>query len=452
MKSGRAGGPFLLRFRGCGEAGVSRGWLETAGLMLMLMLMEQGACGAELEEPSAVGVHRRSAAFASVEGKVIEAQLMRFGAEKVWIRRDGRAFAVPHERLTADSLRDAGELAQRVVVSPDGTTLSDWHQRFNTAAFRQHPAAMAKLDRESLDLNLLSAAIWHATNEARASRGVAALRFSAALRSSALGHAQAMSDGGFFSHDNPGDAAERTMVLRMAAAGVAATAAAENISSMGAAAYSYAAYGAAVVNQWLNSPGHRANLLSGRYRFIGCAAYPCRCPQFHLLAVQNFAAEVPTSADEAAPLWNALAPPPPPPPPGQARLTGGRVTAPGGIPEAVGQAIAAGNVLQTKSYKYGGGRDTLEDSGYDCSGAVSYVLIKAGLLDAPLTSAAFLTYGEPGPGRWITIHAKAGHVFMTICGVRLDTGGRGGRGASGPRWSSQARSAAGWTVRHPTGF
>ena len=176
MKSGRAGGPFLLRFRGCGEAGVSRGWLETAGLMLMLMLMEQGACGAELEEPSAVGVHRRSAAFASVEGKVIEAQLMRFGAEKVWIRRDGRAFAVPHERLTADSLRDAGKLAQRVVVSPDGTTLSDWHQRFNAAAFRQHPAAMAKLDRERLDLNLLSAAIWHATNEARVSRGVAALR------------------------------------------------------------------------------------------------------------------------------------------------------------------------------------------------------------------------------------------------------------------------------------
>ncbi len=113
---------------------------------------------------------------------------------------------------------------------------------------------------------------------------------------------------------------------------------------------------------------------------------------------------------------------PPPPPPCQVRLTGGRVTAPGGIPEAVGQAIAAGHVLQTKSYKYGGGRDTLEDSGYDCSGAVSSVLIKAGLLDAPLTSAAFQTDGEPGPGRWITIHAKAGHVFMTICGVRLDTG------------------------------
>jgi uncharacterized protein YkwD len=423
-----------------------------AALLLLLMVSVCLAEAAELPLPPAAGGHRETAAFTSTEGQVIEAVLLRFDAGSVLIRRGGKDFTVPHSRLNPDSVTEARVLAQRVAVSPDGTTLSAWHQRFNPEAFRLHPAAVAKLDRESLDLNLLSAAIWHATNEARMSRGVPVLRFSAALRSSALGHAQAMSDGGFFSHDNPGDAAERTMVLRMAAAGVAATAAAENISSMGAASYSYAAYGAAVVNQWLNSPGHRANLLSSQYRFIGCAAYPCRCPQFHLLAVQNFAAEVPPSADEAAPLWNALAPPPPPPPPGQARLTGGLVTAPGGIPEAVGQAIAAGNVLQTKSYKYGGGRDTLEDSGYDCSGAVSYVLIKAGLLDAPLTSAAFLTYGEPGPGRWITIHAKAGHVFMTICGVRLDTGGRAGRGASGPRWRSQARSAAGWTVRHPTGF
>ena len=122
------------------------------------------------------------------------------------------------------------------------------------------------------------------------------------------------------------------------------------------------------------------------------------------------------------------------------------------VPYSVQRAIEAGNFLQTKPYKWGGGHGALMDSGYDCSGSVSHVLMQAGLLNSALTSSGFARYGEPGPGKWITIYAGSGHVFMSICGLRLDTGGRGGRGESGPRWCMASRGNAGWTLRHPPGF
>jgi cell wall-associated NlpC family hydrolase len=149
---------------------------------------------------------------------------------------------------------------------------------------------------------------------------------------------------------------------------------------------------------------------------------------------------------------DTVIPPAPVPPGSRVRLVDRLAVAPAGVPSLVLTAVAAGNRLQTKSYKWGGGRASLEDSGYDCSGSVSYVLIKAGLLRSPLTSGAFTRYGAPGPGRWITIYARNGHVFMSICGLRLDTGGRGGRGESGPRWSTSMRGTSGFVMRHPPGL
>jgi hypothetical protein len=134
------------------------------------------------------------------------------------------------------------------------------------------------------------------------------------------------------------------------------------------------------------------------------------------------------------------------------RLEGRLAIAPSGVPSIIRTAIAAGNRLQDKFYKWGGGRSQLEDNGYDCSGSVSYVLIKAGLLRSPLTSGTFMKYGEAGRGQWITIYAKSGHVFMTLCGLRLDTGGHAGKGESGPRWCPNSRDNSGFVMRHPPGF
>lgn len=112
--------------------------------------------------------------------------------------------------------------------------------------------------------------------------------------------------------------------------------------------------------------------------------------------------------------------------------------------------MAAGNRLQRMPYKWGGGHAQLVDSGYDCSGTVSYVLRATGLIDGCLASNEYFNYGEPGPGRWITVYVRRGHVFMTVAGLRLDTGGPGGR--SGPRWKPETRQAEGYVMRHPAGF
>ena len=138
-----------------------------------------------------------------------------------------------------------------------------------------------------------------------------------------------------------------------------------------------------------------------------------------------------------------------------ARTTGinfnGRFASAPGTPAQVQYVVDAANRIQSHPYRRGGGHARVDDSAYDCSGSVSHCLIKAGLLRAPLPSTGFASYGLPGPGRFITIFVKPGeHVFMTVCGLRMDTGG--GRQEEGPRWRAKPRSTAGFSMRHPAGF
>ncbi len=133
-----------------------------------------------------------------------------------------------------------------------------------------------------------------------------------------------------------------------------------------------------------------------------------------------------------------------------AMLKGGMAYAPRSAPSAVKRAIAAGNRLQGMPYKWGGGHAKHDDYGYDCSGTVSYVLREAGLMNGCMHSREYFGYGKKGEGKWITIYVRKGHVFMTIAGLRLDTGGPGGR--SGPRWKPQTRNGAGHVMRHPAGL
>jgi cell wall-associated NlpC family hydrolase len=122
---------------------------------------------------------------------------------------------------------------------------------------------------------------------------------------------------------------------------------------------------------------------------------------------------------------------------------------PASAPQAVKEAIWAGNRIQDKPYKWGGGHGRWKDSGYDCSGTVSYVLHKAGLLNTPLVSGAFARWGKGGKGRWISIYAHGGHAYVILAGLRLDTSGNGERG---PRWREEPRSPRGFAVRHPRGL
>ena len=119
-------------------------------------------------------------------------------------------------------------------------------------------------------------------------------------------------------------------------------------------------------------------------------------------------------------------------------------------PLVVRRVIAAGDRIATMPYRYGGGHGNFDDSGYDCSGSVSYALHGGGLLDLALASGGFMSWGEPGPGRWITIYASPGHMFMVVAGRRFDTSGRS---QTGSRWQADTRGAgAGYAVRHPAGL
>jgi len=120
-----------------------------------------------------------------------------------------------------------------------------------------------------------------------------------------------------------------------------------------------------------------------------------------------------------------------------------------GVPGAVARAIAAANRIAGRPYRFGGGHRSFSDSGYDCSGSVSYVLHGAGRLGSPLDSSALMSYGAPGRGRWITVYANPGHAYMVIRGRRYDTTGRS---QTGSRWQPADRSSAGYVVRHPPGL
>ncbi len=131
-------------------------------------------------------------------------------------------------------------------------------------------------------------------------------------------------------------------------------------------------------------------------------------------------------------------------------LRNGYAVAPRQAPLAVHRIVAAGNKIKGFPYKVGGGHRRVDDNGYDCSGALSYVLIKSGLLNNSLTSNGFKKYGRRGKGDWVTIYAKNGHTFLVVGGLRFDTGYNGeGRG---PKWTVHDRPTRGHVVRHPVGL
>ena len=165
------------------------------------------------------------------------------------------------------------------------------------------------------------------------------------------------------------------------------------------------------------------------------------------------------AASASAVTGGAVAPPPPggeatpnlttPLPKAQLSPDGKVAIAPESAPPAVKKAIWAANRITNKPYRYGGGHRQFRDSGYDCSGAVSYALRGGKLVKRPLHSSAFLSWGERGPGQWITVYTNPGHAYVVIAGLRFDTSGPGERG---PRWRKGARSSSSYSARHPEGF
>jgi cell wall-associated NlpC family hydrolase len=137
----------------------------------------------------------------------------------------------------------------------------------------------------------------------------------------------------------------------------------------------------------------------------------------------------------------------------QATLTpAGLAIPPANAPPAVQEIIQAGNEIAHLPYVWGGGHTTYEDTGYDCSGSISFVFAAAHLLSSPVVSGALMNWGDAGPGKWITVFANAGHTFMYIAGLRFDTVALA---ETGDRWSTRAADEPDlrtFAVRHPPGL
>jgi hypothetical protein len=179
-----------------------------------------------------------------------------------------------------------------------------------------------------------------------------------------------------------------------------------------------------------------------------------------LLLVASLAAAVPAMAQTggAGPPGSTTTPTTPTTPtaPGGTAqlLPTGKALPPANAPRQIRKAIKAGNRIHKKPYIWGGGHRAFKSSGYDCSGAVSYVLHAARLLPSPLSSGPLMAWGAPGTGSWITVYANRSHAWMTVAGLRFDTSavGESLNQGSGPRWRASMRSGAGYSVRYPPGF
>jgi cell wall-associated NlpC family hydrolase len=128
----------------------------------------------------------------------------------------------------------------------------------------------------------------------------------------------------------------------------------------------------------------------------------------------------------------------------------GTIPIPTGVPEVIQKVVAGANEIADFPYVFGGGHASFVDNAYDCSGSVSYALAAGGLLSRPETSGELESWGAPGPGRYITVFANAGHTYMYVDGILYDTAGRSGVYAS--RWQVTGVDNSGYVERHYPGL
>jgi cell wall-associated NlpC family hydrolase len=105
-------------------------------------------------------------------------------------------------------------------------------------------------------------------------------------------------------------------------------------------------------------------------------------------------------------------------------------------------------------YVWGGGHGSIESAptGLDCSGAVSWVLSKAGILKTPLTSGSMGEVLKPGPGA-VTVFYNGEHTFMKIGNEYWGTSvGDSGKGGLGPHDAPSASYLAQYNVGHVPGL
>lgn len=119
------------------------------------------------------------------------------------------------------------------------------------------PTADTPLSGNSINLTVMLNRI----NSERAANGAQALTWNSNLEAAALRHTNDMRDNNHFSHTGTDNS---SVGSRVTATGYRWSTVGENIAN------GFSNEGS-VMDAWMNSPGHRANLLNGSFRKVGVA-------------------------------------------------------------------------------------------------------------------------------------------------------------------------------------
>jgi hypothetical protein len=135
-----------------------------------------------------------------------------------------------------------------------------------------------------------------------------------------------------------------------------------------------------------------------------------------------------------------------------AKIRNGLAVAPDCAPGRVKDVIDKANKI-AKGYGYcmGGGHSSFKSSCYDCSGSVSYALHGGDFVSSPMDSSGFMRWGKHGKGKWFTVYANSGHVWMKIAGLRFDTADTSG---NGPGWADNMgwEKSQNYKIRHKSRY
>ncbi|MDO8967911.1 CAP domain-containing protein [Algoriphagus sp.] len=191
---------------------------------------------------------------------------------------------------------------------------------YNESTFYRLESLYEVIDFKKVNFDLLQAAIFYVTNEERKKANLKPFEFQSKIENVAAGHAQDMVKYGFYSHTSS-IRIKRTVQDRFHLEGLNPKYYGENICSTYGLQYqsgrkvnppypsgeftyaltskrekipphTYISFAKEVVKLWMNSPGHRQNILNPNFTSLGCGARLYLEKSFYnmpyFMVVQNF--------------------------------------------------------------------------------------------------------------------------------------------------------------------
>lgn len=163
----------------------------------------------------------------------------------------------------------------------------DMYSRYTYANYTDYDAFNQSIAQTGYDAHLLEAAIFYETNRQRAEYGLPLLEFDYNLFVCAHNHSVDMVNYDFYAHESP-VSGKQSMSDRLDQVGYTNCTAAENIAEIYIRT-TYVASAQHLVNLWMNSPGHRTNILNSKLTHLGCGvAYLVINNTVYVRTTQNF--------------------------------------------------------------------------------------------------------------------------------------------------------------------